>query len=432
MAYDGKYDLIGRRIPRTDAHIQVTGVCEYAEDIYRPGMLHAKAHFAKYAHARILSIDTSKAAAMPGVRAVITHEDIPNNRWGFLPHISDQRVLADDAVRYRGDAIAVVAADTIEQASEAADAIEVEYDPLPVISNIKDAIAPGAVLIHGDMFSSNIAFHCKAYLGDVERGFSESDLIVEKTYSTKKVEHAPIETHVAVAELESDGRLVITCTTTRPFNYAKSIASILKMSLNQFQIKSPQGLGGSFGAKNEVMLEPCVALLCLRTRRPVKLIFSREDEFAASTVRHSYSLTYKTGVTKDGYLKAQEITLYSDTGPYIGLGEPQLVKACVNACGPYNVPNIKTDAYLVFTNGLLGGAMRGMGVPQVCFGHESQMELVADELGMDPIEFRRRNLFGDRGQMPNGQLVYSAGARLAFERAWELFHENSGDKGVKS
>lgn len=309
----------------------------------------------------------------------------------------------------------------MEQAQFAAEAVEVEYEPLPVVFTMEDAMAEDAPLLHSELYPSNIPYHGKVYEGDVEAGFAQSDLIVEKTYTTQKVEHAPIETHGGVAELEADGRLVITCTTTRVFDYAAVLSRILKLSLNQLQIKAPQGLGGSFGGKNEIMLEPWIAVLCLKTKRPVKMMLTREEEFFSSTTRHEYMARYKTGVTRDGRLMAQEITLHCNTGPYFGFGKAQLTKAYINACGPYEVPNVKTDAYLVYTNGLIAGAMRGMGVPQVCFFYESQMDLISEKLGMDPEALRLKNLFGDRGRLPNGQLIYSKGARLAFDRAWEIF-----------
>ena len=427
--YDGKYDLIGRRIPRTDAHTQVTGACQYCEDIYLPDMLHAKAHYTKYAHAKILSVDTEKARKMPGVAAIITHKDIPNNRWG-LGGVPDQQVLAADKVRFFGDAIAVVAAETPEQARMAADVVEVEYEPLPVVLSIEEALDDGAPLLHEEFFDSNICFHSKLRLGDVKKGFAESDLVVEHTYYTQKAEQAPIEPHVGVAQLEADGRLLVTCTSTRPYAYAMKMCDILQMSLNHLRMITPPGLGGSFGAKNELMLEPWIAVLCLKTRRPVKMSLTREEEFFSSTTRHAYNMTYKTGVKKDGTLVAQQILLYSNTGAYLGLAKAQQIKAVVNSCGPYFVPNVSSDAYLVLTNGLLAGAMRGMGVPQVCFAYESQMNRIAERLDINPVQFRRKNLFGHRGQMPNGQLIYSAGALAAFERAWELFNDEQAKGGA--
>jgi CO/xanthine dehydrogenase Mo-binding subunit len=365
---------------------------------------------------------------MPGVAAVITHKDIHRNRWG-LGGVPDQQVLADARVRYHGDAVAVVAAETPEQARAAADAIEVGYEPLPVVTSIEDALKDGAPLLHEEFFDSNICCRSRVRLGDVEKGFAESDLIVEHCYNTQKAEHAPIEPHVGVAQPEADGRLLITCTTSRPYAYAFSLCDILGLNLNRLRVASPPGQGGSFGAKNEVMLEAWIAALALKTRRPVKMSLTREEEFFSSTTRHAWNMTYKTGVKKDGTLLAQQLTLYSDTGAYIGLGKAQQTKGIHHACGPYIIPNVSADAYLVFTNGLLGGAMRGMGVPQVCFACESQMDRVAEALGMDPAELRRKNMFGRRGLLPNGQLLYSAGARATFERALELF-EQAGKGGL--
>lgn len=418
------FETIGVSMPRTDARQQVTGRLVYGEDVYRENMLYAAAKYSDEMHAKILSIDTSEAERMPGVKAVITHRDVPVNMNGSgIYGVFDQPVLAADKVCYRGDAIAVVAAETKDQARQAAAAVKVSYEPLRPMFTVEEALAPDAPPIHPEWFDSNISHHLKIRNGDWgEHMFDGCYRIEEHTYRTQKVDHAPIEPHVALAELMPDGQIVITTSTSRPFNYVGVMTNILQMPATRIRIRS-EAVGGAFGGKNEIMLEPWVALLAMKTGRPVKMVFTREEDLNTSTVRHAYRMTYKTGVSRDGRLMANEVQIYADSGAYLALGNSTMLKAIVHACGPYTVPNVKADAYLVYTNSLVGSSMRGMGVPQVCYAMESQMDLLAKSLGISPEEIRRINLFGDLGEMPNGQFSFSPGARKSYERAWEIFRD---------
>ena len=420
------YNTIGKSIPRLDAPLQVTGRLVYGEDMYRPNMLYAAAKYSDHMHAKILRIDTAKAEKMPGVRAVITHRDVPVNRNGSgIYGVFDQPVLADTKVCYRGDAIAVVAAETKEQARAAAEAVCVEYEALKAVFTVEEALAPGAPVLHPEWFESNLSHHQKIRFGDTsEHMFDGCDLVLENTFTTQKVDHAPIEPHVALAEIEPDGQIVITTSTSRPFNYIGVLTNILQMPATMLRIRSA-AVGGAFGGKNEVTLEPWVALLAKKTGRPVKMVFSREEDLNTSTVRHSYKMTYKTGVTREGRILANAVTIWADSRAYLGLGSSTMLKAIVHACGPYAIANVRADAYLVYTNTLIGSSMRGMGVPQVCFALESQLDALAYRLGMEPEELRRRNLFSDTGYLPNGQVIPSSAARATYERAWELFRDES-------
>lgn len=413
MAND--YCAIGTRTPRHDAVQQVTGKAKYGEDLYRPDMLYAKALYSEYAHAKILNVNTEEASRLPGVECIITAKDVPNNRMGFS-HI-DQPILADDKVRYKGDAIAVVAADTLEAAKKAIELIRIEYEVLPVLFSPLDAMKEDAPLIHE---KSNVAAHIKIRQGDVEEGFSNSDIIVEEDFTTQKVEHSPIEPHVALAELDNDGKLVIWTSNSRPFHYAEQLIKILNLPMNKMQIKTPE-VGGAFGGKNEITLEPWVALLTMKTKKPVKMVFTRYEEFISSTIRHPYIMKYRTGLKKDGEIMARQVSIISDSGAYAALGKSTLTKSVVHCCGPYNIPNIKIDGYLVYTNTLVGSSMRGMGVPQVCFAHEVHTNTIAAKIGIDPIEFRLKNMFGDVGLLPNGQEINSEPLQKTLRRALELY-----------
>ena len=424
-----KLEYVGQRIPRVDSTMQVTGLCPYGEDYERPRMLFAKGCFSAIPHGKILRVDTSKAEKMEGVRGIITARDVPYNRNGCgFYGISDQPILAEDRVRYRGDCIAVVAAETEAQARAAADAIVVEYAPLPAVYEIDEALASGAPALHEELFENNVPYHLKAYLGDTEAGFAEADCIVEGTYESQKLEHAYIEPHMALAELEPDGKLVITCNTSRVFNYIGVLGTVLNLPMSRLQIKATAGIGGGFGGKNEVTIEPWVALLAQKTRRPVRMILTREEDIQITTARHPYRIHYKTGLCRDGRILAQEVTLYANTGAYLALGKSQLQKATVHAAGPYNIPNLRCDGYLVLTNTKSSSAMRGMGMPQSCYACEAHMDRIAKTIGMDPLELRRKNMFGDYGRLPNGQLVWSEPLGQTLDRAVALFEEDYTDR----
>lgn len=408
------YEILGQRMPRHNAVQQAAGKLAFGDDLQRPDMLYAKALFSAEAHARIVSIDISEAELMEGVRAIITAKDVPNNRFG-LSH-KDQPVLADDKVRYRGDALAVVAAETKEQAELAVKKIKVKYEVLPAVFDPIEAMKQDAPLVHG---KSNIAHRVHISDGDVEKGFAESDQVIEEVFKTQKVIHAQIEPHVAMAELDYDDKIIVWSSNSRPFHYATNFARVMQLPMTDFQIKTP-GVGGGFGSKNEIVIEPWVALLARKTKRPVKMMFNREEEFLATSVRHPYTMTYKTGLKNDGTIIARKVTIVSDSGAYVGYGEASITKGSIHCMGPYNIPNMEVESYLVYTNSAVGGAMRGFGVPQVCFAYEAHTDSIARKLGIDPVEFRLKNMFYEQGLMPSRQVVKSIPLRETFNRALQL------------
>ncbi|MFQ5914197.1 MAG: xanthine dehydrogenase family protein molybdopterin-binding subunit [Nitrospinota bacterium] len=407
--------FVGKSFARPDGAVQATGEARFVDDLRFERLLHGKVLRAAHPHARILNLDTGPAERLAGVAGVLTHQDIPNNRCGFT--FLDQPVLASDRVRYLGDAVAAVAAESPEIAEEAVRLIRVEYEVLPAVFDPEEAMRPGAPILHeGHRWERNICFHRKVRKGDVARGFEESDLLVEGDYSTQWNEHAAIEPHICAAQPEPGGKLVIWASTQRPFLWRSDLCRVLNLSMSKVRV-IPVYCGGGFGGKHEIVVEPFAALFALRTGRPVKFRYTREEEFVASTVRHPYRIRYKTGVKQDGRVLARQARIVSDSGPYCSWGESALTKAAIHAVGPYRVPNVRVDAYLVYTNNPLTGAVRGFGVPQVSFAHEVHTEEMCHRLGMDPLAFRKLNAVRTGDVYTTGVRLESVGLLETLERA---------------
>jgi CO/xanthine dehydrogenase Mo-binding subunit len=416
------YNVVGQRLPRADAAQQVTGSSKYVDDIERPGMLYGYVLRSEYAHANIKSIDTSDAEKFPGVKAVITHKDMPHNRFGV--HVDDQPVLADDKVRHYGDAVAAVAAETLEIAEKASKLIKVGYEPIPGVFDIYEAMKENSPKVHG---SSNLFRKVRIANGDVEKGFAEADFIVEDNFKTQRVEHAHIEPHVGFAEIAPNGDLIIEGALARPFTIAADLEKLLKIPMHRIQVITGP-IGGAFGGKNEITTEPIMAILAMKTKRPVKIKFTREDEFISSTIRHPYYGKYRSGITKEGKIIAREVEIYADTGAYVAWGVSTLTKACVHCCGPYNIPNTLVNGYVVYTNNPISGAMRGFGVPQVGFAYEVHMDTIAERVGINPVELRLINVLRDNDFLPCGQEMPIVTSSETIEKALEIYNSRRGMK----
>lgn len=408
------FSVIGKPHPRTDALLQVTGKAKFGDDIARPGMLFAKILRSEYPHAKIVGIDASAAKALPGVRCVLTAKDIPVNRFGFT-HF-DQPVLADDKARCLGDGLAAVAADTDRIAQEALKRIKVEYVPLPAVSDPVAAMEESAPLVHE---KSNIISHLKIRNGDIGEGFASSDRIIEEVITTPMIEHAMIEPHAALAEAGDNGEITVWASVQRPFTIAADLGKILKLPQNKVRVIAT-AVGGGFGGKNEITFEPLLCIMAQKTGRPVKMVYTREDEFKVSTVRHPYIMRYKTGLMSDGTFVARQIEIISDCGPYVTWGESTLTKALIHAAGPYRIPYTKIDAYLVYTNNPVGGAMRGFGVTQLGFAYEAHTDTIAAEIGMSPAALRFKNIFMDGDGFVTGQKIENITLKQTMQKAFEL------------
>jgi len=379
-------DVVGKSVTRNDVWAKVTGSYKYAGDLYAPGMLHAKALRSAYPHAEILAVDTAEAEQVPGVVAVFTAKDVPGrNLFGMIR--ADQPVLADDRVRYVGDAIAVVYAETLAAAEEALGKIKVEYRELEVVSTPQRAMEPDAPQLYED---GNVMTEYHVRKGDVEAGFKQADVIVEGTYYTPFIEHAYMEPEACLARPEGDGGVAIWVGSQGPYVDRAQVVASLDLPPEKVRIVHTM-LGGGFGGKEDITVQILAALGVMRTGRPVKMVLSRPESIRVSTKRHAEYLHYRTGATSDGKLVAVEANIIGDTGAYASAGLALLFRSAAFACGPYVVPNVKVDSCAVFTNNTPCGAMRGYGSPQVAFAAESQMDMLAQRLGMDPFKIRMLN-----------------------------------------
>ncbi len=418
---------VGKSVQRYEAMEKVNGQWIYGTDFTLPGMLYAKTLRSPYAHARILKVDVSRAKQLAGVHAVVTGEDAP---YLFGSACRDEPFLARGKVRYAGESVAAVAAISEEIAREAVDLIDVEYEELTGIFDPLEAMQPGAPILHEDLGSyeiepvftcnpgTNIINHTKIRRGDIEQGFGESDEVYEDVFTTQYIQHAPLETHVGIAQISPSGKVTLWSNSQAPYNYVRDMARALDLPYSQVRVICT-GIGGGFGSKLYLRPEPVAVALAMRTDgRPVKHAFTRAEEFTSSVTKHPAHLTFKTGVKRDGTLVARKITSIFNTGAYADTGPLVSRNACISGTGPYRFDHVWVDSYCVYTNNPLGGAFRGYGVPQLTWAHESQMDMIAHRLGMDPVEIRMKNLFDLGDTTCTGEvLTTSVGVKETLEEA---------------
>jgi len=417
--------VIGKGLPKVDALPKARGNTVYADDFSLPGMLHAKVLRSKYPAAKILAIDTSKAEALPGVHAVLTSKDVPNNnlraKFGQSTDVGSNfeglyRVLAEEKVRFMGEAVALVAAESLGIAEEALDLIEVDYEPLPGVFDPIEALKPGAYQVgEGE---SNVVSRFKVRKGDVEAGFAAADVIVENTYRVPYHDHAYLEPESGVAWVDED-EVINLRVSTQVIEHFRTVAEVLGLPQNRVRVIGTW-LGGGFGGKEDITVESFLALLTLKTGRPVKLTYTREESLLAHGKRHPYVMKYKTGATRDGRLVALEAELISDAGAYTYLTPWILLYSTINAAGPYDIPNVKVDAVSALTNNPFTSANRGFGAVQPNVAYESQIDALARALGMDPLAIRQKNCLRQGDSLStNFKFDRYVGVVEAAERAWQ-------------
>jgi len=385
----GQEDLrwVGREIPKLDAVDKATGRARFYSDLHFKDMLYGRVLRANRPHALIRRIDTSRAQSLPGVVAVLTHKDIEGtNRYGILT--PDQPVLCEDKVRYEGDAVALLAAEDPDTAERALSLIDVDYEPLAVVSDPLEAIKPESPRVHE---AGNVYRHAHIRNGDVKSAFEKCAVIVENTYRTGRQMHMFLETEAGVGLLDEKGNLIIYAGGQSPHRDQLQIARALGIPQDKIRVVSSI-VGGAFGGKDEVTVQIQLALLALKTKRPVKMTLSREESGISGLKRHPVIITVRTGALADGRLLANQVKIVSDTGAYASLGGTILDVSMETCCGPYNIPNIDIEAYCVYTNNGFSGAFRGFGAPQAVFAMESQMDIIAEKLQIDKLEIRKRNV----------------------------------------
>lgn len=412
---------IGQRLPMVDAAARVAGTIEYTINVELPGMHHGRVLRSPYAHASIVRVDASRARSLAGVSAVLTRDEIlgdPSLFPTFGYFIRDQPPVALDRVRHVGEPVAAVAAIDEDVAQEALERIEVEYEPLPAVFDVEAALEPGAPILHPgpralasrrpDMLlrqprleGTNIIHLFTQRKGDIEAGFREADLVVENTYACPPVQHVSLEPHVAVAQW-LNGSLTVWSSTQAPHWVAAELAHMFRLPTARVRV-IVSTLGGGYGGKIDPSIEPIVALLARLAGRPVKLVFDRQEEFYTHT-KHGARVRIRTGVKRDGTLVAHQATCWYNGGAY-AKETPEKITRGYASMGPYRVPNVHVDSYGVYTNITPSAAFRGFGIPQVAWAHESQMDVIADELGIDPLEIRLRNVLRPGDEFSTGERI---------------------------
>lgn len=404
-----EFKVLGQSLPRVDAMEKVTGQATYAADVYLPEMLMCKVLPSTRSHARIGGIDTSQAEQLPGVRAVITGKDFPDLFFGSGV-VKDRRVMARDEVFYIGEPVAAVAADDEMTAQEALELIRVDYQDLEKIVDPLEAIQGGATVVHPDLpdfegfgfaMGGNNCTLLDADRGDVDLAFQEADHVFQESYRSQAINQGFLEPMACVANVEANGRLTVWASTQGPYQVRAQLASVLDIPISRIKVIAME-LGGGFGAKLRLVMEPFPALLAMKTGRPVKLINTREEVFTLNGPRLATNIYLKTGVTKDGRITAREAYSIFDVGAYLGAGPNAGVG---HALGPYGIPNFRLRSYGVYTNKIYVGSYRASGVADMNFAVESHMDAMAHQLGIDPVEFRARNAIKEGDTTVSGAKV---------------------------
>ena len=419
------YSVIGQSVTRAEGPAKVSGSAVYAADVQPPGMLWGKILRSPYPHARIVSIDTSAARALSGVHAVVTGADLPARRVGRL--LRDHPVLARDKVLFVGDKVAAVAADSPAIADEALLLIDVQYEELPPVFDPEEAMQPGSPNLHEEMTSyaglpqppsgiNNVFAHNSWSKGDIQEGFREADLVFEHTFTTQLAHQGYIEPHACVVAIDDAGRVQIWANNKGPFMLRDQLAAVWGTSREQIRI-NPCSIGGDFGGKGSFMDVPLCYYLALHSGRPVKMVMDYIQELMAGNPRHPGVITLRSGVTRDGALVAREARVVFNSGAF-GAFKPRVhLRGADHSGGPYRIPHVQINSYMVYTNNIPCGHMRAPAKPQVAFAVESHMDMMARELGMDPYDFRRINVLQPGDIDPVGESWHNIRAGETLQRA---------------
>ncbi len=430
------FSAIGQPVPQDEGPDKVSGKALYAADLMLAGMLWGKVLRSPYSHANILSIDTAKASQVPGVHAVLTGQDLPDRRVGRL--LRDIPVLARDRVLFMGEKVAAVAAETLEAAEEALNLIEVQYEELPSLFDPLEAMQSSAPTLHPNMSSyqglpqpvatvNNVFAHNRWSKGDIEDGFRTADLIFEHTFTAQLMHQGYIEPHACVVHIDDSGRAQIWANNKGPFMLRNQLAAVWDVPKEKINV-NPTSIGGDFGGKGSFMDVPLCYHLARHAGRPVKMVMDYIQELMAGNPRHPAMLTMKTGVTKDGQILAHQARTVFNSGAY-GAFKPRVyIRGADHSGGPYLIPHVQIDSYMVYTNNVPCGHMRSPGKPQVAFAVESHMDMMAKELGLDPYAFRLRNILKEGDTTPVGGELQHVRAEETLRQAAEAVGWGRSDK----
>nr|WP_300002636.1 molybdopterin cofactor-binding domain-containing protein [Tissierella sp.] len=421
-----KLDVVGQNIIRVDALSKVTGKAQYPSDMYMDGMLYGKTIRSTIPHAYV-ELDPSDAEKTEGIVKIFTHKDVPNNCHGVV--FKDHEVFTSKKVKQIGDALAFIVGESVEACKAAEKKMIIKYEELEGIFDPEQAMKEDSPRVHE---GSNIMYHYKLRRGDIEEGFKNCEVIAENTYKTHSVDHAFIQPEAGLSYVDEDGTLTLLVATQYPHFDKEEIANALEIDPEKVRIINTN-IGGAFGGREDISLQIHLSLAAWTLNRPIKCIFDREESFLAHSKRHPMIMKYKTGADKDGNLLALEVEIIGDTGAYASWATNVLRKGGVHATGPYEIPNVKVDSYAVYTNNPYSGAMRGFGATQIPVAHEQQMDILAEELGMDPIEIRMKNIFRKGSETATGQLLLeSVPLDVCLEEAGQRFKGyRSGKEEVK-
>ena len=420
-----KYNVIGKRVHRVDGPDKVTGSAKYTFDMVLPNMLYGKILRSPHPHAKILNIDTRQAEKLIGVKAIVTGKDTIGKKqgiWRRFPELCDEEILCRSKVRYIGDPVAAVAAVDEETAEEALDLIEVEYEPLPAVFDPLEAIKEEAPQVHeGVELNINVTRHIE--WGDVDEAFKQCDYVREDHFKCSSQAHMCMETHCAVASFDYGGKLTVWTSTQASYYIQVLLADMLGLREGDVRVIKP-ATGGGFGSKFELdAAQFCASLLSMKLCRPVKIVFTREEEFTASKRRTPMYYATKLGAKKDGTLLAKEVRVVTDGGAYTSMGATALYLTGFFSSFPYKYPNYRYDGYRAYTNTAPSSAMRGFGAPQAVFVGESQLDMLAEDLGIDPIEIRRKNGMTPNYEVPGQAYIQSCGLHQCLDKIEEHIKE---------
>jgi len=411
---DESLKVVGQSMPRRDGTGHVTGKTVYLEDMKFRDMLHLKMVRSPMHHARIRGINFSEAEKVPGFVRAFTSKDVPKNIYTILCLIGvgpdEEPVLAEDRVLWKGEQIAAIVAETPEAAMEAVARTRLDLEELPAVFDVEEAIKPGAPILKpwGTNYFIYEGHHCRRVrFGDVDKGFAEADVIVEGRYQTNPIEHAPLETTGCIAKPEGDGRITVYTNTQALYFSMDNTALILQVPFNKLHFVGGT-VGGAYGGKVDVITEPIAALAAMKTGRPVRYIYTRQEEMQISSTRSAWRIYIKDGVTKDGKIVARQVTTYADSGAYNRHTPYAVTKHAANVSGPYAIPNVSIDVYCCYTNRQPSSAMRGFGCTPASFATELQMDRIAKAIGKDPWELRLLNAYRNGDMRPYRKVVEDA------------------------